>query len=144
MKKSILFGALAFFAISALGIQEANAQNAETKIKKTDITSVKEEKEAKPAPNAVMQEPVKQRKDDCCADKKVAPDKKKECCAEKKVSDGEKQMKPECKKECKHGEKQAKPECKKECKHGEKKCDGKKPELKKIEKSEAKETATDK
>ena len=33
MKKSILFGALAFFAISAMGIQDANAQN-EVKVKK--------------------------------------------------------------------------------------------------------------
>ena len=59
----------------------------------------------------------------------AADGKKADCCADKKVSGSEKQVKADCKKDCKHGDK---------------KCDGKKPEIKKSKKSEAKETATDK
>lgn len=85
MKKSILFGALAFFAVSAMGIQDANAQ--EVKVKKAEnATAVSVEKQ-KPSSTTVAQEPVKQKKDDCCADKKVSAEKKKgDCCAEKNVS----------------------------------------------------------
>lgn len=128
MKKSILFGALAMFAIGALSIQDVNAQNAEVKSKKTETTVVKPEKQ--PVATTVAQEPVKQKKDDCCADKKACADKKKgDCCAEKKVVTSEKQVKADCKKECKHGDK---------------KCDATKPALKKTEKTENKETATHK
>ena len=139
MKKSILFGALAMFAIGAMSIQDANAQNAEVKSKKAETTVVKSEKQ--PTASAVAQEPVKQKKDDCCAEKNVSADKKKggecfadkkkvdNCCAEKKVSGSEKQVKADCKKECKHGDK---------------KCDATKPAPKKSEKSETNETATDK
>ena len=70
MKKSILFGALAFFAISAMGIQDANAQN-EVKVKKAETTAVSEE-QGKPSTSTVSQVPVKQKKDDCCAEKKDA------------------------------------------------------------------------
>ena len=85
MKKSILFGALAFFAVSAMGIQDANAQ--EVKVKKAEnATTVTVEKQT-PSSTTVAQEPVKQKKDDCCADKKVSAEKKKgNCCAEKNVS----------------------------------------------------------
>lgn len=85
MKKSILFGALAFFAVSAMGIQDANAQ--EVKVKKAEnATTVTVEKQT-PSSTTVAQEPVKQKKDDCCADKKVSAEKKKgDCCAEKNVS----------------------------------------------------------
>lgn len=85
MKKSILFGALAFFAVSAMGIQDANAQ--EVKVKKAEnATTVTVEKQT-PSSTTVAQEPVKQKKDDCCADKKVSAGKKKgDCCAEKNVS----------------------------------------------------------
>ena len=83
MKKSILFGALAFFAVSAMSIQDVNAQN-EVKVntKKAETVS---EKQEKPAVSTVAQ-PVK--KDDCCADKKLSTDKKesKDCCADKKVA----------------------------------------------------------
>ena len=83
MKKSILFGALAFFAVSAMSIQDANAQNEEkAKVKKVESVS---EKQEKAAPVKVAQEPVK--KDDCCAEKKVSSEKKADCCAEKKVSE---------------------------------------------------------
>lgn len=83
MKKSILFGALAFFAVSAMSIQDVNAQN-EEKANAKKIESVSEKQE-KAAPVKVAQEPVK-KKDDCCADKKVSAEKKSDCCAEKKVS----------------------------------------------------------
>ena len=85
MKKSILFGALAFFAVSAMGIQDANAQ--EVKVKKAEnATTVTVEKQT-PSSTTVAQDPVKQKKDDCCADKKVSAEKKKgDCCAEKNVS----------------------------------------------------------
>ena len=87
MKKSILFGALAMFAIGAMSIQEVNAQN-EVKVKKAETTTVKEKQE-KPSAVTVTQEPVK-KKDDCCADKKLATDKKesKDCCADKKKTEG--------------------------------------------------------
>ena len=62
---------LAAFAISALSVQNLDAQNP---VKKPTTTEKKVEK-----------------KDDCCADKKV--------------SGSEKQMKADCKKECKHGDK---------------------------------------
>ena len=83
MKKSILFGALAFFAVSAMSIQDVNAQT-EEKAKAKKVESVSEKQE-KAVPVKVAQEPVK-KKDDCCADKKVSADKKSDCCAEKKVS----------------------------------------------------------
>ena len=135
MKKSILFGALAMFAIGALSIQNANAQTP-VKVKKAETTTVSETADT-PNATTVKQEPVKQKKDDCsdskkvCAEKKVSTDKKKsdDCCDEKKVVTSEKQVKADCKKECKHGDK---------------KCDATKPVLKKSEKSETKETATDK
>ena len=81
MKKSILFGALAIFAMSALGIQDATAQNADTKAKKAETTTMTEKK-TQPEASNVAQEPVKQKKGDCCAEKKDA--KKGDCCAEKK------------------------------------------------------------
>ena len=84
MKKSILFGALAFFAVSAMSIQDANAQNEEkAKVKKVESVS---EKQEKAVPLKVAQEPVK-KKDDCCAEKKVSSEKKADCCAEKKMSE---------------------------------------------------------
>ena len=94
MKKSILFGALAFFAVSAMGIQDANAQ--EVKVKKAEnATAVSVEKQT-PSSTTVAQEPVKQKKDDCCADKKVSAEKKKgDCCAEKNVSADKKKAKGE-------------------------------------------------
>ena len=94
MKKSILFGALAFFAVSAMGIQDANAQ--EVKVKKAEnATTVTVEKQT-PSSTTVAQEPVKQKKDDCCADKTVSADKKKgDCCAEKTVSADKKKAKGE-------------------------------------------------
>lgn len=143
MKKSILFGALAMFAIGAMSIQDANAQNAEVKSKKAETTVVKSEKQ--PAASTVAQEPVKQKKGDCCADKKACADKKKaDCCADKKVAADQKKADCCADKKVSGSEKQVKADCKKECKHGDKKCDGKKPEIKKSNKSEAKETATDK
>ena len=79
MKKSILLGALAFFAISAMSIQNVNAQVKEEK-KEAQKTVKMAEKEQAPA--ATMQEPVKEKKGDCCAEKKDV--KKGDCCAEKK------------------------------------------------------------
>ncbi len=90
MKKSILFGALAFFAVSAMSIENANAQTP-VKVKKAETTEVSKKSQA-PSATTVKQEPVK-KTDDCCADKKVSADKKAcadkknaDCCADKKVS----------------------------------------------------------
>lgn len=84
MKKSILFGALAFFAVSAMSIENANAQTP-VKVKKAETTEVSKKSQA-PSTTTVKQEPVK-KTDDCCADKKVSADKKNaDCCADKKVS----------------------------------------------------------
>ena len=107
MKKSILFGALAMFAIGAMGIQSANAQNPEVKTKPTSAKTVSIEK-AKPADSKVAQEPVKQKKDDCCGSKAVSADKKKrDCCADKQC---DKKVKPEVKKMNKDGKKARKNE----------------------------------
>ena len=97
MKKSILFGALAIFAMSALSIQDATAQNADTKAKKAETTTMTEKK-TQPEASNVAQEPVKQKKGDCCAEKKDM--KKGDCCAEKKdcKHEAEKNIKVEGKK----------------------------------------------
>ena len=97
MKKSILFGALAIFAMSALSIQDATAQNADTKAKKAETTTMTEKK-TQPEASNVAQEPVKQKKGDCCAEKKDM--KKGDCCAEKKDGkhEAEKNIKVEGKK----------------------------------------------
>ncbi len=82
MKKSILFGALAFFAISALGVTNATAQNADSKSDKTKTTTISV-KEDVASSTTIAQEPVK-KKDDCCADKKGC---------DKKCKDGKKVIK---------------------------------------------------
>ena len=111
MKKSFLFGVLAFFAVSALSIQDANAQNDDAKAKKAETTAVSAKTDQeKAAP--VAQEPVKQKKDDCCTDKNVNAEKKKGDCCEK-ASDDQKKIKAEGRKpkadakRMKHGEKKA-------------------------------------
>ena len=85
MKKTILFGVVAMFAIGAMSIQTANAQNAEVKVKKAETAKVSTKSET-PSTTTVAQEPVK-KTDDCCADKKVSADKNKkaECCDAKKA-----------------------------------------------------------
>lgn len=88
MKKSILFGALAFFAISAMGIQNAAAQDVDTQAKKAESKAVVVEKKDAPSATTVKQEPVKEKKADCCAKKtecKKAEAKKADCCANEKV-----------------------------------------------------------
>lgn len=93
MKKSILFGALAMFAIGAMSIQDANAQNADVKSKKAETTVSANAEKA--APSAVKQEPVKQKKDECCGAKAAAPVQKKgECCGAKAAAPDQK--KGEC------------------------------------------------
>lgn len=87
MKKSILFGVLAFFAVNAMSIQSIEAQNP---VKKS-TTEKKVEK--KTETTAVSAESNDVKKDDCCANKNVAADKKAgDCCAaDKKVAaDGQK------------------------------------------------------
>ena len=79
MKKSILLGALAFFAISAMSIQNVNAQVKEEKQETKKAVKMTEKEQA---PAATMQEPVKEKNGDCCAEKKDV--KKGDCCAEKK------------------------------------------------------------
>ena len=96
MKKSILFGALAIFALSAMSIQDVNAQNAEVKAKGKKIETASDN-QVKPAATTAAQVPVKQKKGDCCADKK-SDQKKGDCCSEKTVKSGEKQLKVDGKK----------------------------------------------
>ena len=79
MKKSILLGALAFFAISAMSIQNVNAQVKEEKQETKKAVKMAEKEQA---PAATIQEPVKEKKGDCCTEKKDV--KKGDCCAEKK------------------------------------------------------------
>ena len=126
MKKSLLFGMLAAFAISALSVHNLDAQNP---VKKPTTTEKKVEK-----------------KDDCCAEKKASCDKKAggECCAEKKVAADQKKADCCAEKKVAADGTQMNADCKKDCKHGDKKCDGKKPEIKSSKNSEAEETATDK
>ncbi len=85
MKKTILLGVMAMFAIGAMSIQTANAQNAEVKVKKVEAAKVTTKTET-PSTTTVAQEPVK-KTNDCCADKKVSADKKEnaECCDAKKA-----------------------------------------------------------
>lgn len=139
MRKSFLFGVLAFFAVSTMSIQSVEAQNP---VKKATT----EKKVEKKSEKAVSADSKEMKKDDCCAEKKAACDKKAggECCAEKKVAADQKKADCCADKKVAADGKQMNVECKKDCKHGDKKCDGKKPEIKKSKKSEAKETATDK
>ena len=137
MKKSILFGALAFFAVSAMSIQDVNAQN-EVKADSKKVESVSEKQE-KPSSTKVAQEPVK-KKDDCCAEKKVSADKKADCCADKKVS--EKKESKDC---C--ADKKMKAEEKKVRAEGKRirpKEDVVKPEFKKNKKAAVKSDKSDK
>ena len=86
MTKSILFGVLAFFAVSAMSVQSVDAQNP---VKKP-ATEKKVEKKAETA-TAADTKAVK--KDDCCASKAVSAEKKTDdCCADKKVESGEKKV----------------------------------------------------
>lgn len=92
MKKSILFGVLAFFAVTAMGIQNANAQ--EVKVKKAEkATTVSVEKQ-KPSTTTADQAPVKQKKDDCCDSKTVTADQKKtaDCCDSKATTADQKKV----------------------------------------------------
>ena len=115
MKKSILIGALAFFAFSALSIQDVNAQNSEVKQEAKKAIKV-EEKEKTPAATTTMQEPVKQKKDECCKEQKA--EKKGDCCKEKDLKhDGEKCVKHEGDKNLKHDGKKMKGDGKKDHKH---------------------------
>lgn len=76
MKKTVLFGALAMFAIVALGIQTAEAQNP---VKKADVKTEKKVEKKADADN--------QKKDGCCTAKKADANntKKADCCAAKKA-----------------------------------------------------------
>ena len=76
MKKSILFGALAFFAISVLGIQDATAQTVDTKNKKSETTLANPKKE-KPDPTNVD-------KTTTTTATTTTTKEQKACCAEKK------------------------------------------------------------
>lgn len=89
MKKTILFGVMAMFAIGALSIQTANAQNADVKVKKSEAAKVSTKTET-PSTTTITQEPVK-KTDDCCADKKISADKNKKAeCREAKKAECEK------------------------------------------------------
>ena len=104
---------MAFFAVGALSIGNANAQNSEVKVKKAENTTTVSVNKETPSATTVKQEPVKQtkadtkavKKDDCCANKDVKADKKNsDCCAkdvkaDKKNSDccADKQVKSDSK-----------------------------------------------
>lgn len=113
MKKSIIFGALAFFAISAMSVQNVQAQD-NTK-KNTPTTSAAAQKPAKPVVTTNQEsKPTASKACDAkkCADAQNCTAKKaesKSCCdAEKKA------VKPEAKKAVKPEAKKAgKPEAKK-------------------------------
>ena len=105
MKKSILFGALAFFAISAMGIQNAAAQDVDTQAKKAESKAVVVEKKDAPSATTVKQEPVKEKKADCCANEKVEA-KKAGCCTDRKPVEAQKADKPSQK----HAKSDRKPE----------------------------------
>ena len=122
MKKSILFGALAMFAIGALSIQNVNAQTP-VKVKKTETTTVSETADT-PNATTVKQEPVKQKKGDCCDSKQVSADNKKtDCCAADNAKTTEK--KP-------NAEKKAVKEGKRVRKHDGKRADAQKAKTRKV------------
>ncbi|MBQ8957870.1 MAG: hypothetical protein IJ057_05145 [Bacteroidales bacterium] len=86
MKKSILFGVLAFFAVSAMSVQSVDAQNP---VKKPTT----EKKVEKKAEAAASTESKVVKKDDCCANKAGTTEKKTDdCCANKKADAGEKKF----------------------------------------------------
>ena len=106
MKRSILFGALAFFAISAMSIQNVDAQNPVKKTtEKQAVTTVKSSKDAssdnKTAKPQVSAE-SKEAKADCCKAKeaKECDNKGKDCCSAAK--DGKKVEKKAVGKEAKN------------------------------------------
>ena len=87
MKKSVLFGVLAFFAVSAMSVQNVEAQKP---VKKSTTTEKKVEKKAEAAATA---DTKAVKKDDCCANKTVTTDKKSDdCCANKQADAGEKKF----------------------------------------------------
>ena len=102
MKKSILFGALAFFAIGAMSIQNAEAQEPvknnktqmqEVSIEKKTVKPAAEKQEAKKAEAKAEKKVEMKHVGDCCAEKKcndAKAEKKDGCCAEKKCKDGKK------------------------------------------------------
>lgn len=134
MKKSILLGALAFFAIGAMSIQNVEAQEPVKKAATTEVSK-------KPAVKADDQKTEKQtvtsekaeKPHDCCASKEVKKDEKKgDCCAsksEKKVekkaecssANGKCDKKEKC--EAKSTEKQVTPKAEKKAKADTKKVD---------------------
>ena len=114
MKKSILLGALAFFAFSALSIQDVNAQNNEVKKEPKQVVKADEKKTA-PAATTTMQEPVKQKKDECCKEQKM--EKKGECCKEKDLKHEDGKCVKHDGKNLKHDGKKMKVDAKKGHKH---------------------------
>ena len=99
MKKTILFGVVAMFAIGAMSIQTAEAQNPVKKSTTEKVTVKPEKQDAEKAPATAVSVEKKDAKD-CCANKKVSAEKKeaKDCCSEKKCA-SEKMVKAEGKKD---------------------------------------------
>ena len=77
MKKRILLGALALFAIGAMSIQTVEAQEP---VKKNQTEKVTEKKVEKEKPAEMKAEKAK--KDACCKEAGKECEKKKECCKE--------------------------------------------------------------
>ena len=75
MKKRILLGALALFAIGAMSIQTVEAQEP---VKKNQAEKVTEKKVEKEKPAEMKAEKAK--KDACCKEAGKECEKKKECC----------------------------------------------------------------
>lgn len=102
MKKSILFGALAFFAISVMSVQNVQAQD-NTK-KKPAVTTATAKEQDKPV--VTSNEQSKEATPKACEGKKCAEGHKcsakkaepKSCCEAEKKAKAEKAVKPEAKK----------------------------------------------
>ena len=126
MKKSIIFGVLAMFAVSALSIQSVEAQNPVKNTTTTEKVTVKpqdkktvtvDKKTNESCADTKVAKDQKNVKSDCCEQSKVKSETK-SCCSEKKVVKDEKNVKVDCKKECKKESKTAtvKPKDEKEIK----------------------------
>ena len=94
MKRTILMSALALFAISALSIQNVEAQDVKKKATSTQQTTVNAQTAAekdvlKPTITTATKEVKKDKA--CCDEKKMVKDEKakKECCADKDMKKAE-------------------------------------------------------
>ena len=103
MKKQVLLGALAFFAIGAMSIHNAVAQEPVKKEKAEKAIEKKEVKEAEAVEmkaDCCKEAKAGEKKADCCKEAKVG-EKKADCCKEAKPADAKKGHKKASQKEAK-------------------------------------------